>query len=186
MTFSKDFDLFSAIQKVRLSEKTSEILGQVSEKMKLESLAGLLWIEARYTVFYSILRCYFLHVLTSQRKPSPCQQHDTICKIPFYLTGKHWLFSRSMFSACCYVISSDTPSQSTLGTCQALAISRKPLLPSLNSFIANFILFSFHLFNFLPFLLHTPASRALTALHDQSHASAGLSLVNWCQSVYLE
>ena len=42
MIFSKDFDLFSAIQKVRLSEKTSEILGQVSEKMKLESLAGLL------------------------------------------------------------------------------------------------------------------------------------------------
>ena len=41
MIFSKDFDLFSAIQKVRLSEKTSEILGQVSEKMKLESLAGL-------------------------------------------------------------------------------------------------------------------------------------------------
>ena len=43
MIFSKDFDLFSAIQKVRLSEKTSEILGQVSEKMKLESLAGLIW-----------------------------------------------------------------------------------------------------------------------------------------------
>ena len=43
MIFSKDFDLFSAIQKVRLSEKTSEILGQVSEKMKLESLAGLVW-----------------------------------------------------------------------------------------------------------------------------------------------
>ena len=41
MIFSKDFDLFSAIQKVRLSEKTSEILGQVSEKMKLESLAGI-------------------------------------------------------------------------------------------------------------------------------------------------
>ena len=41
MIFSKDFDLFSAIYKVRLSEKTSEILGQVSEKMKLESLAGL-------------------------------------------------------------------------------------------------------------------------------------------------
>ena len=34
--------------KVRLSEKVSEIFGQVSEKTKLESLAGLL--EAIYQV----------------------------------------------------------------------------------------------------------------------------------------
>ena len=54
MIFSKDFDLFSAIQKVRLSEKTSEILGQVSEKMKLESLAGLSCMSLKTNQSYLI------------------------------------------------------------------------------------------------------------------------------------
>ena len=60
MIFSKDFDLFSAIQKVRLSEKTSEILGQVSEKMKLESLAGLFC--GNVTVLGCSVNCMFTTV----------------------------------------------------------------------------------------------------------------------------
>ena len=64
MIFSKDFDLFSAIQKVRLSEKTSEILGQVSEKMKLESLAGL----DRYNIIIAPMNK--LHIRPTRPNPT--------------------------------------------------------------------------------------------------------------------